>query len=52
MAREEFKTTLETQSKVDLKVLAAIERKDMNELLEELIEERKQKRATTQREAL
>ena len=49
MAREVFQTTLEEKSKVDLKVIAAIEKKDMNELLEELIEERKQKQA---REAL
>lgn len=45
MAREVFQTTLEEQSKVDLKVIAALEKKDMNELLEELIEERKQKLA-------
>jgi len=45
VAREVFQTTLEEQSKIDLKVIAAIEKKDMNELLEELIEERKQKLA-------
>ena len=52
MAREDFRTTLETQSKIDLKIIAAVERKDMNEMLEELIEERKQKQADTRREAL
>lgn len=52
MAREEFKTTLETQAKIDLKIIAAMERKDMNDVLEELIEERKQKLASVRREAL
>ena len=52
MAREVFQTTLEEQSKVDLKVIAALEKKDMNELLEELIQKRKQELAPALKEAL
>lgn len=52
MAREPFQTTLEEQSKKDLKLIAALENCDMNELLEKLIEERKQKLAGKLKEAL
>ncbi len=52
MARETFQTTLETQAKADLKLIAAIERRDMNDVLEELIQKRKQELAPALKEAL
>ena len=43
MAREEFKTTLEEKAKEALRIMAAVENRDMNDILEEMIEERRQK---------
>ena len=40
--REDFKTTLKPESKVNLKILSAILRIPMNEVLEGLIQQRKE----------
>lgn len=40
--REDFKTTLKPESKINLKILSAILRMPMNEILEELIQQRKE----------